>query len=97
LRSLYLNASSPSFISAVNSAVVKDAQVQIRADAGGEGGVIFNSAVSLLQGLFPATLDYNTTLANGTTITGPLGGYQTVPSSRLLFHMGCRISDLFFQ
>jgi len=80
LRSIYLNATSPSFISTVDNTVVKDAQVQIRADAGGEGGVIFNSAVSLLQGLFPATLDYNTTLANGTTITGPLGGYQTVPS-----------------
>lgn len=79
LRTIYLNASSPSFISTVNTTVVKDAQVQIRADGGGEGGVIFNSAVSLLQGLFPATLDYKTTLANGTTITAPLGGYQTVP------------------
>ena len=61
--------------------MVNDAQVEIRADAGGEVGVILNSAVALLQGLFPATLDYNTTLANGTTIIGPLGGYQTVPSN----------------
>jgi hypothetical protein len=47
-----------------------------RADAGGEGGVIFNSAISLLQGLFPGSSDYATTLANGTTVEGPLSGYQ---------------------
>ncbi|KAF8157825.1 histidine phosphatase superfamily [Crassisporium funariophilum] len=79
LRDIYLNPSSPSFISTVNPAVVNAAQVRIRADGGGEGGVIFNSAVSLLQGLFPATENYKTTLANGSTITGPLGGYQAVP------------------
>lgn len=56
-------------------------QVKVRADAGGEGGVIFNSAVSLLQGLYPATSDYNTTLANGTIVTAPLSGYQTIPST----------------
>ena len=48
----------------------------VRADAGGEGGVIANSAVSLLQGLFPANSNYSTTLSNGTTIEGPLNGYQ---------------------
>ncbi|KAF8967093.1 phosphoglycerate mutase-like protein [Flammula alnicola] len=79
LRSIYFNASSPSFISTINSTIVQDDQVEIRADGGGERGVIFNSAVSLLQGLFPGTADYKTTLANGSTITGPLGGYQTVP------------------
>ncbi|KAF8967110.1 histidine phosphatase superfamily [Flammula alnicola] len=79
LRSIYLNSSSPSFISTINADIVSDAQVQVRVDGGGEGGVIFNSAMSLLQGMFPGTLDYKTTLGNGTTITGPLGGYQTVP------------------
>ena len=62
---------------------MKDAQILVRADGGGEGGVIFNSALSLLQGLFPATDNYNTTLANGTNVVGPLGGYQTVPSTVL--------------
>ena len=32
----------------------------------------------MTQGLFPATDLSNTTLANGTTITSPLGGYQYV-------------------
>ncbi|TFK45114.1 histidine phosphatase superfamily [Crucibulum laeve] len=79
LRGIYINPSSPTRIPGINSDVVNDAQLLIRADAGGEGGVIFNSAVSLLQGLFPGTRDYNTTLANGTNIVGPLGGYQYIP------------------
>ncbi|KDR82623.1 hypothetical protein GALMADRAFT_835169 [Galerina marginata CBS 339.88] len=79
IRSIYLDASSPDVISSVDADIVQDAQVQVRADGGGERGVIFNSAVSLLQGLWPGTPNYTTTLANGSTITGPLGGYQTVP------------------
>jgi hypothetical protein len=35
-----------------------------------------NSAMSLVQGLYPANPGYNITLANGSTVTGPLGGYQ---------------------
>ena len=31
-------------------------QVQVRADGGGEGGVIFDSSVAMLQGLFPPTV-----------------------------------------
>ena len=48
------------------------------ADAGGEGSVIYDSAVSFTQGAWPATTASNTTLANGTTIVSPLGGYQYV-------------------
>lgn len=79
LRSVYLDSSSPSLVSGFHSFVADDAQFKIRADAGGERGVIFNSAVSMLQGLFPPTPQYNITLANGTTIVGPLGGYQAIP------------------
>lgn len=68
------------FISTVNNTIVQDSQVNILADGGGERGVIFNSAVSFLQGLFPGTPAYQDTLANGTTVTAPLGGYQTIPS-----------------
>ncbi|KAG7091478.1 hypothetical protein E1B28_010509 [Marasmius oreades] len=78
LRARYLNASSPTFISNVNASIVDPNQVLVRADAGGEGGVILQSAMSLTQGLFPADADYNTTLANGTTVQGPLDGYQYV-------------------
>ncbi|RXW22878.1 hypothetical protein EST38_g2990 [Candolleomyces aberdarensis] len=79
LRSVYLNTSSPSYIPGFDADVANGAQFKIRADAGGEGGVIFNSVLSMLQGLFPPTTQYNTTLANGTTIVGPLTGYQSIP------------------
>lgn len=76
LRSLYLDPSSPNFIPGINTTIVDISQIHVRADAGGESGVILNSAMSLVQGLFPATTASNTSLANGTTIVGPLGGYQ---------------------
>jgi hypothetical protein len=79
IRSLYMNASSPSYIQGISTGLFNQNQVKVRADAGGEAGVIFDSAVSLVQGLWPATANYNTTLANGTMIVGPLGGYQYVP------------------
>uniref|UniRef100_A0A0W0G0D6 Phosphoglycerate mutase-like protein n=1 Tax=Moniliophthora roreri TaxID=221103 RepID=A0A0W0G0D6_MONRR len=79
LRERYFNSLSPTFISGVNSTIANLNQVKVRADAGGEGGVIANSAMSLLQGLFPANANYTTTLANGTTIEGPLNGYQYLP------------------
>ncbi|KAJ7695722.1 phosphoglycerate mutase-like protein [Mycena rosella] len=79
LRSLYLNATSPSFITGVNDTLVDQTQIHVRADAGGELGVIYDSAVALLQGLFPADTNYTTDLANGTVVTGALGGYQYVP------------------
>jgi hypothetical protein len=55
----------------------------VRADAGGEAGVILSSAMSLVQGLFPANSDYTITLADGTTVEGPLNGYQVCPVSFL--------------
>ena len=77
LRALYLNASSPSNIAGLNGTALFDpTQVAVSADAGDEGGVIYDSAVSLTQGMWPATSAYNTTLANGTTVVGPLSGYQ---------------------
>ncbi|KAK7056626.1 hypothetical protein VNI00_002343 [Paramarasmius palmivorus] len=79
LRRLYLNSSSPSWISGVNSSIVDLNQVMVRADAGGEGGVIANSAASLVQGLFPANNNYSTVLADGTVVEGPLNGYQYLP------------------
>ena len=86
LRSLYLNPSSSSYIQGISnsSSLFQQNQVAVRADAGGEGGVIFDSAVALLQGLWPATTLSSTTLANGTTVTSPLGGYQYVPSTPFL-------------
>ena len=78
IRNLYFDPSSPSFVQGIanTSALFQQTQVAVRADAGGEGGVIFDSAVALTQGLWPPTSDANTTLSNGSTITAPLGGYQ---------------------
>ncbi|KAF9013360.1 phosphoglycerate mutase-like protein [Cyathus striatus] len=68
LRGIYLNESSSSFISTVNSTIAQGPQLMVRADGG----------VSLLQGLFPATPASSIVLSNGTDVEGPLGGYQYV-------------------
>lgn len=60
----------------MSTGLFNPAQVFIQADCGDEGGVIYDSCVSVTQGLWPATPSNNVTLANGTTITAPLGGYQ---------------------
>jgi prostatic aicd phosphatase len=73
-----LNASSPSYIQGISTGLFNSAQVLVRADAGDEGFVIYDSAVSLTQGMWPPTTNYNTTLANGTTVIGPFGGYQVM-------------------
>ncbi|KAI6129684.1 histidine phosphatase superfamily [Pisolithus croceorrhizus] len=79
LRSVYLNESSPSYIQGLSTGLFNQSQVFVQADLGGEAGVIYDSCVSLTQGLWPATTSNNITLANGTTITAPLNGYQYVP------------------
>ncbi|KAH7912875.1 histidine phosphatase superfamily [Hygrophoropsis aurantiaca] len=79
LRAQYLDPSSPSFIDGVSSDAANVNQIYVRADAGGGGSVILNSVAGLLQGLYPATTESNITLANGTNIVGPLGGYQYIP------------------
>jgi lysosomal acid phosphatase len=59
--------------------VVDNDQVHVRVKAGGEGTVVFDSAIALLQGLFPPNPKNSIDLANGTRIVAPLGGYQYVP------------------
>jgi hypothetical protein len=81
LRSIYLNASSPSYIKGISTGVLQQNQVALAADAGGEGGVIFDSAVALAQGLWPPTNAANSSLANGTSVVGPLNGYQARSST----------------
>nr|VWO95604.1 Tetrahydroxynaphthalene reductase (EC (T4HN reductase) (THNR) [Ganoderma boninense] len=81
IRDLYFDPSSPSFVQGIanTSALFQQSQVVVRADAGGEGGVIFDSAVALTQGLWPPTFRASTVLANGTNVTSPLSGYQYIP------------------
>jgi lysosomal acid phosphatase len=87
LRKTYLNPSSPSHIRGIKADLADNSQVYVRAKAGGEGHVIFDSAIALLQGLFPPTPKNSITLANGTFVTAPLGGYQYVPSKDLFYHL----------
>src|ERR1700761_6015537 len=79
LRETYLTSSSPKFISGINP-IVDSTQIVVRADAGDEGFVIYDSSIALLQGLYPPSNAHNITLANGTVVESPLGGYQYVPS-----------------
>ncbi|KDQ50371.1 hypothetical protein JAAARDRAFT_186303 [Jaapia argillacea MUCL 33604] len=79
LASLYLTPSSPSYINGINTTLADIDQLVFRADASGEGTVILNSMYALVQGMFPPTTYSNVTLSNGTTVTGPLGGYQYIP------------------
>ena len=91
LRSQYLDSSSPSFINGISADVVNINQIDVRADAGGGGSVILNSVYGLLGGLFPPTPDNNIALANGTTITGPFGGYQYIPGASSSFSVSIAV------
>ncbi|KAG1814020.1 histidine phosphatase superfamily [Suillus subaureus] len=82
LRNTYLNPDSPSFIQNISTDVVNIDQLAVRSDAGGGNGIL-NSAYALLQGLYPSTQKSQITLANGTKVTPPLGGYQYIPVQSL--------------
>ncbi|KAI5986100.1 histidine phosphatase superfamily [Pisolithus marmoratus] len=82
LKSTYLDSSSPLHILDMPldpSHPIPPSQVHVHAKAGGEGATVFHSSIALLQGMFPPTPRNKITLAHGTTITSPLGGYQYVP------------------
>ncbi|KAL0572459.1 hypothetical protein V5O48_009499 [Marasmius crinis-equi] len=78
-RDLYLNPSSSSYIEGMRPDVVNNKQIKVRVKAGGEGTVIFDSAIAFLQGMFPPTTKNKIVLANETTVMAPLQGYQYVP------------------
>ena len=84
LRETYLNPASPSYIQGIETDDVDIDQLFVRADAGG-GNVILDSAYALLQGLYPPTPGSTSTLANGTMVEAPLGGYQYIPVESLEF------------
>ncbi|KAG2015225.1 hypothetical protein CC2G_008514 [Coprinopsis cinerea AmutBmut pab1-1] len=79
LRSTYFDPRSPSYIEGIRSDLVDNNEVKVRVKAGVEGTVVFDSAVALLQGLFPPNPNNKIKLANETTVVAPLGGYQYVP------------------
>lgn len=77
LRNYYLTNETGG-IQGINSTQAETKQLNVMADAGGEGGVIIESANSLLQGLYPP---YNNsiTLANGSTVSWGLTRAQPIP------------------
>ncbi|KAF9058676.1 histidine phosphatase superfamily [Rhodocollybia butyracea] len=79
LRSEYLTPTSPSYIDGMRTDLVDNSEIKIRVKNGGEGTVIFDSAIALLQGLFPPNPKNKIILANDTEVVAPLGGYQYVP------------------
>ncbi|TRM57102.1 histidine phosphatase superfamily [Schizophyllum amplum] len=74
-----LQPSSPSFISGIRSDLVDNRELHVRVKAGTAGTAVFDSAIALLQGLYPPTEKNKIVLANETTVMAPLGGYQYVP------------------
>ncbi|KAG6824621.1 hypothetical protein H0H93_001819, partial [Arthromyces matolae] len=79
LRQTYFDPSSPSYINGIRSDLVDNNEVKVRVKGGVEGSVVLDSAIALLQGLFPPNPENKIQLANDTTIVAPLGGYQYVP------------------
>jgi len=65
----------------MRSDLVDNHEIHVRVKGGGEGTVVFDSAIALLQGLFPPNPNNKIVLANETTIVAPMGGYQYVPGT----------------
>lgn len=85
LRGTYLSPNSSLAIPGLSNAPLFSSiasNVLIQADAGGEGGVIVDSAVALTQGLWPPSASNRITLADGRNVTSPLGGFQYVPGQK---------------
>lgn len=79
LRKEYFDPSSPNYIHNVRTDLVNLDQVHVRIKNGGEGRVVFDATIALLQGLFPPTPENTIELANGSKVISPLGGYEYVP------------------
>lgn len=77
-RARYLNDSSVKKIYGISQDIVKLSQINIQAPV---DTVLQNSAQGWLQGLYPpvGTLLASQTLANGTSVSAPLNGYQLIP------------------
>ncbi|KAG8953463.1 hypothetical protein FRC04_002305 [Tulasnella sp. 424] len=79
LQERYLKRTSSTYIAGVNPDLYVDGQALIRADLGDESSMIFDTALAITQGLWPATNSNNITLGDGTYVISPLQGYQYVP------------------
>lgn len=77
-RNRWISSNATNQIYGISPDLVANSQISVSAPA---DTVLQNSATGFLQGLYPAvgaTLG-SQTLANGTNVTTPLGGYQLIP------------------
>ncbi|EPE35515.1 Phosphoglycerate mutase-like protein [Glarea lozoyensis ATCC 20868] len=74
-RDRYVSTNASSKIYGLASDIVKTSQLSVEAPV---DTVLQNSAAGFLQGLYPPVQQVNT-LANGTVVSAPLGGYQLIP------------------
>lgn len=74
-RSRYISAGGDLHVAGLSSDVPLQAQLSISAPA---DAVLQNSAAAFAQALYPPS-GVSETLANGSTIEAPLGGYQYIP------------------
>ncbi|KAF7877486.1 hypothetical protein EAF04_001163 [Stromatinia cepivora] len=77
-RNRYIDSNASSPIYKISSDIAKASQLNVQAPV---DNVLQNSAAGFLQGLYPpvgATLG-SQTLANGTSVEAPLGGFQLIP------------------
>merc|ERR1719487_570239 len=79
MRRIYAGADPSRAIAGLSNTTFVDSAILSHADAGGEGSVIYDSALAFWQGFYPPNPSTaNITLSNGTDIVSPLGGYQYV-------------------
>ncbi|KAE8365410.1 histidine phosphatase superfamily [Aspergillus caelatus] len=75
----YIDASSSLQIDGISSNIVNLKQLTASSPS---DAVLQNSGVAFMQGVYPPVgSSANETLANGTTVSAPLGGYQLIPLS----------------
>ena len=74
-RSRYLADDGAAKISGISSGTAVLSQLGISAP---NDAVLYNSAMSFVQGFYPPTGN-SESLANGTSVEAPLGGYQYIP------------------
>lgn len=74
----YVDSASDKQIQGINDTYAIASQINASAPS---DGVLQNSATGFLQGVYPPVADASQKLANGTTVTTPLGGYQLIQLS----------------
>jgi hypothetical protein len=82
-RSRYIDSNATNPIFGISSDLVANSQLSVQSPI---DTVLQNSATGFLQGLYPpvgATLG-SETIANGSSVESPLGGYQLIPVSALV-------------